>query len=111
MALCLSYWAASSGCLAACETRLTFVLRSRLPYILVIIKGGNMETGLIHSTLGRQAVYYKLRRQVVCEFQSEIGRAIGWRKDWLRWKRGITLEIRYNELLFSRQTRRRTSLT
>lgn len=70
-----------------------------------------MKTGLIRTTLRRPAIYYKLKRQVVLEFQSDIGRTTGWRRDWLRWKRGITVEIRYNQLLFSKKTRLGISLT
>jgi hypothetical protein len=59
-----------------------------------------MKTGLIHSCVKRQPVYWKLRRQVVAEFQPEIEKATGWRKEWLRWKRAMALEIRYNNLLY-----------
>jgi hypothetical protein len=69
-----------------------------------------MRTGIIHSSSRREVVYRKLRRQVVIEFQADIERATGWRKDWLRWKRGITLEMRYNELLFSKEIKLRSSL-
>lgn len=62
-----------------------------------------MKTGLIHITLRRSAIYYKLKRQVVSDFRSDIERVTGWKRDWLRWKRGIVLEIRYNQILFSKQ--------
>ncbi|MVM42321.1 hypothetical protein GO730_39195 [Spirosoma sp. HMF3257] len=70
-----------------------------------------MKTGLIHTTIRRKPVYYKLKRQVVAEFQSEIAQANGWDRDWLHWKRGITLQMRYNNLLFSNQPTRHRSLT
>lgn len=70
-----------------------------------------MKTRFIHSTSRRQPVYYKLKRQVVAEFQPDIERATGWRKEWLLWKRDFTLQMRYNELLFLKQTRLRSSLT
>ncbi|WP_157627020.1 hypothetical protein [Spirosoma luteum] len=69
-----------------------------------------MKTGLIHTTVRHPTIYYKLKRQVVLEFQPQMEGAVGWRRDWLRWKRGITLEIRYNDLLFSKQTSLRSSL-
>ena len=67
-----------------------------------------MKTGLIHTSLRRSAICYKLKRQVVSDFRSNIERAIGWKRDWLRWERGITLEIRYNQILFSKQNRLRS---
>lgn len=60
--------------------------------------------GLIHTTAKLPAVCYKLKRQVVLEFQSDIEGSTGMRRAWLRWKRAITLEIRYNQLLFLIQT-------
>ena len=59
-----------------------------------------MKTGLIHSYAKRQPVYRKLKRQIVLEFQPDIAKATGWRKYWLRWKRAMVLEIRYNNLLY-----------
>lgn len=59
-----------------------------------------MKMGFYYSSI-RPAVYQKLRRQVVIEFAPELAQATGWKRDWIRWKRGITLEIRYNQLLFS----------
>ncbi len=70
-----------------------------------------MEIGLIHTTCIRQAVYYRMKRQVVAEFQPAMKRATGWRKKWLRWKRSVMLEIRYNQLLFSNESRLGIALT
>lgn len=70
-----------------------------------------MKTGLIHSAVRRPTVYYRLKRQVVAEFQSDMARATGWHKEWLRWKRAISLQMRYNDLLFLKPNRLRSSLT
>lgn len=60
-----------------------------------------MKAGLIYSS-GRPSVYYKLKRQVVMEFAAELEQTTGWKRDWVRWKRSLALDIRYNQLLFSR---------
>ena len=60
-----------------------------------------MKTGIVYRVSRRQAVCHKLKRQVVTEFKADLAQATGWKRDWLRWKRGITLEMRYNELLFA----------
>lgn len=63
-----------------------------------------MRPGLIHSSLRDLTIYRRLRRQVVTDFQTELAQATGWKKDWVRWKRGIALQERYNRLLFSEKT-------
>ena len=60
-----------------------------------------MKAGLIYSS-GRPSVYYKLKRQVVLAFAPELKQATGWKRNWVRWKRSLALDIRYNQLLFSR---------
>ncbi|MDB5242715.1 MAG: hypothetical protein JWP57_3340 [Spirosoma sp.] len=59
-----------------------------------------MRTGLVHSYSIRVPVYYKIKRQIVAEYKEELEQATGWKKVWVRWKRSIALEIRYNNLLF-----------
>ncbi|MBD2703485.1 hypothetical protein IC229_22765 [Spirosoma sp. BT702] len=59
-----------------------------------------MTTGLIFSSK-RPIVYWNLRRQVIAEFREELRGTAGWKREWIRWKRGMALEIRYNELLFA----------
>ena len=61
-----------------------------------------MKIGIGHSHSKRQPVYRTLRRQTVAEFKAELAQATGWQKDWIRWKRAMALEIRYNQLLFLR---------
>lgn len=60
-----------------------------------------MRTGLVYSSSKRQGVYYRLKRQVVTEYKLELEQATGWKRDWIRWKRSMAVEIRYNQLLFS----------
>ncbi|WP_461079295.1 hypothetical protein [Spirosoma flavus] len=58
-----------------------------------------MTTALIFSSR-RPSVYRKLKRQVVAEFSEELRGKSGWKREWVRWKRVMVLQIRYNELLF-----------
>ncbi|MBD2755763.1 hypothetical protein [Spirosoma validum] len=60
-----------------------------------------MKAGLIYNSR-RPSVYYKLKRQVVLAFAAELKQAPGWKRNWVRWKRSLALDIRYNQLLFSR---------
>ncbi|GAA4460472.1 hypothetical protein GCM10023189_35630 [Nibrella saemangeumensis] len=59
-----------------------------------------MKTGFVRNFSKDLTVYRRLRRQVVAEFKEDLAQATGWRKDWVRWKRWLTLQSRYNELLF-----------
>lgn len=59
-----------------------------------------MKAGFVYS-LQRRAVYYKLKRQIVAEYRLELGQTTGLKRSWLRWKRRVALESRYNQLLFS----------
>ncbi len=61
-----------------------------------------MKSGFVHWSK-RESVYYGLKRQTVIEYQSALKQATGWRKYWIRWKRGVSLEIRYNQLLFAQK--------
>lgn len=60
-----------------------------------------MRLGIVYSSSRRPVVYRGLKRQIVAEFKLELDQATGWKRDWIRWKRGIALEMRYNGLLFS----------
>ncbi len=60
-----------------------------------------MKMGISYSYSKRIVVYRKLKRQIVIEFMVELNQAKGWKRDWVRWKRRIALETRYNQLLFS----------
>ncbi len=60
-----------------------------------------MEAGFVYSWQ-RKEVYYRLKRQIVTEYRLEFEQATGLKKSWVRWKRRVALEIRYNQLLFSR---------
>jgi hypothetical protein len=59
-----------------------------------------MKAGFFHSSQ-RQEVRYRLKRQVVVEYRLELEQATGLKKWWLRWKRRVALENKYNQLLFS----------
>ncbi len=59
-----------------------------------------MKTGFYYSSK-RQGVYYRLKRQIVAEYTVELEQATGWKKNWIRWKRSMAVEIRLNQLLFS----------
>ena len=77
-----------------------------LPIILTVTHNDTndsrtMKTGLLYAYPKRHPVYGKLRRQIVTQFTAELRQATGWKKNWIRWKRAFTLEMRYNELLFS----------
>lgn len=79
------------------------ILHGRLAFFRgeVVKQHPRMKMGFYYSSRRLPAHYnYKLRRQVVIEFAPELKQATGWRRDWIRWKRGIALEIRYNQLLF-----------
>lgn len=59
-----------------------------------------MQAGFFHSPQ-RKEIHYRLKRLVVAEYRFELEQATGLKKWWLRWKRRVALESKYNQLLFS----------
>jgi hypothetical protein len=46
-------------------------------------------------------VTYRLKRQIVADFQPELAKATGLKKYWLRWLRIVALESRCNQKLYA----------
>lgn len=44
----------------------------------------------------------KLKRQVVNDFKGELEGTTSWTRSWILWKRRMAVQIRYDNLLFSK---------
>ncbi|WP_018618269.1 hypothetical protein [Spirosoma luteum] len=46
-------------------------------------------------------VTYRLKRQIVADFQPALAKATGVKKYWIRWLRSVALESRCNQKLYA----------
>jgi hypothetical protein len=47
--------------------------------------------------------YRRLREQVLSQYGEELDQVGGWKRYWMKWKLDLIVEIRYRQLLFSKQ--------